>query len=104
MVACKSACSAGSATFTTVPSMNAMLDPRIVAANAHAPRPAQEESVLPANITAWSHGNLAPLVIILVQNHLFAEPRAFVWLKDCRSAIVTAFNVMSSSLSRLAAH
>jgi len=37
MVACKPDCIAGSATPTTVPSMNTMLDPRMVAAKIHAP-------------------------------------------------------------------
>ncbi len=36
-VAPSAVCSAGSATFTTVPSMNAMLEPRMVAARIHAP-------------------------------------------------------------------
>jgi len=31
MVACRSACSAGSATLTTVPSMNVIAEPRMVA-------------------------------------------------------------------------
>ena len=35
IVACRSAWSAGRATLTTVPSMNVMLDPRIVATSVH---------------------------------------------------------------------
>jgi hypothetical protein len=39
-VACRDACIAGNATFTTVPSMNAMLEPRIVAASTQEGLPA----------------------------------------------------------------
>src|SRR6266566_9618442 len=66
-LAFKSVCSTGSATLTTVPSMNAMLDPRMVAASTHGPI----SLVLGAHsgaawITPSSHGGL----IILLTSRL----------------------------------
>src|SRR6188768_3034315 len=50
--------SAGSATLTTVPSMKARLDPRIVAASTHAPRPLSLPVAAALRIAASSHGGL----------------------------------------------
>src|SRR5450432_1221537 len=58
-VALKARCRAGSATFTTEPSIKAMLDPRMVAARTHIPT--SRTVVLGAGavrITASSHGGL----------------------------------------------
>src|SRR6202171_6563238 len=50
-------CSAGKATFTTVLSMNAMLDPSIAAARIHGPELlVHGMAACPDSITAWSHG------------------------------------------------
>src|SRR5581483_4531583 len=50
-------CNAGKATLTTVPSMNAMLEPRIVAASTHGRDfSTQGAAKAPARITASSHG------------------------------------------------
>ena len=59
-VAPRRVCSAGSATLTTVPSMKAMLEPRIVAASTHGPAlGAQRPSAAPAAMTPSSHGALS---------------------------------------------
>ena len=58
IVAFRFACSAGNATFTTVPSMNAMLEARVVAASTQ--RPARFEQGAAAGserITLSSHGS-----------------------------------------------
>src|ERR1700687_5864136 len=64
MVACRADCSAGSATFTTVPSMNAMLEPRMVAARIQEPFVVAGRSHEPARIAASSQGGLAMLAIV----------------------------------------
>src|SRR5258708_33177069 len=74
MVACNPDCSAGSATLTTVPSMKAMLDPRIVAANTHAPALAEGSPGEPARIAASSQGGLAMLGMTYFEQK--APPRA----------------------------
>lgn len=59
--------STGSATFTTVPSMNVMLDPRMVAARTQgAARFEHGASAGPARITASSHVALAMVVKLLL--------------------------------------
>ena len=64
MVACRADCSAGSATFTTVPSMNAMLEPRMVAARIQGPFVVAGRSHEPARIAASSQGGLPMLAIV----------------------------------------
>src|SRR5689334_17322591 len=64
MVACRADCSAGSATFTTVPSINAMLEPRIVAARIQGPFVVTGGLHEPARIAASSQGGLAMLAIV----------------------------------------
>src|SRR5215218_8407845 len=54
IVAWRSACSAGSATLTTVPSMNVRLDPRIVATSVH--RRVAVESATAVKFTQTSSG------------------------------------------------
>src|SRR5260370_17477867 len=57
-VALRFVCSAGSATFTTVPSMNAMLDARMVAARTQRPRDFSHGAVAaPARTTFSSQGS-----------------------------------------------
>src|SRR6185295_8625559 len=63
-VACRDVWIAGSATFTTVPSMNAMLEPRIAAARTHEPLPAPGRWEGPARIAASSHGDLVMLATL----------------------------------------
>jgi hypothetical protein len=58
IVACNPDCSAGSATFTTVPSMKAMLEPSTATANTQEP-PAARSPGGRARIAASSHGGLA---------------------------------------------
>src|SRR6266581_5332489 len=64
MVARRSACRAGRATFTTVPSMNAMLEPRMVAARIQGPFVVAWRSHGLARIAASSQGGLAMLAMI----------------------------------------
>src|SRR5437773_12354557 len=64
MVARRVDCSAGSATFTTVPSMNAMLEPMIVAARIQGPFVVAARSHEPARIATSSQGGLAMLAIV----------------------------------------
>src|SRR5438128_10548948 len=63
-VAYRSRCRAGSATFTTVPSMNARLDPRMVAARIQRPRRAGTAAAHGWDrMTPSSHGGLAMVTI-----------------------------------------
>src|SRR5439155_8643782 len=64
MVARRLDWSAGSATFTTVPSINAMLEPMIVAARIQGPLVVACRSHEPARIAASSQGGLAMLAIV----------------------------------------
>src|SRR5438094_10570527 len=64
MVARRLDWSAGSATFTTVPSINAMLEPRIVAARIQGPLVVACRSHEPARIAASTPGGLAMLAIV----------------------------------------
>ncbi len=67
-VAPKSACKAGSAMLTTVPSMKTMLDARIVAARIHGPTCGGHETAAGAlNTTASSHGGFVLTLIDLEQ-------------------------------------
>src|SRR4051812_42355419 len=69
-VAFRLACSAGKATLTTVPSMNAMLEPRIVAARIQGPEVlGQGAAALPDRMTPSSHGCLAMLAIASFSLH-----------------------------------
>jgi hypothetical protein len=63
-LACSSRCSTGSATFTTVVSMNTMLDPRIVAASTHGPEPSRHRpsARLPRMLSS-SHGSFRTVAI-----------------------------------------
>src|ERR1700674_5816514 len=64
-VALKSRCSAGKATFTTVPSMKARLEPRIVAASTHLPDDLGHGLVeSPDRITPSSQGSRINVVIV----------------------------------------
>ena len=64
-VAPNATCSAGNATFTTVPSMKTMLDPRIVAARIHGPsRRSHGAAGGPARMTASSQGGLMATVMV----------------------------------------
>ncbi len=56
-------CRAGRATFTTVLSMKARLEPRIVAASTHRPPGAGAQSASPARMAASSHGSLPTAVM-----------------------------------------
>src|SRR5690349_12186088 len=64
MVACRPDCSAGSATFTTVLSMKAMLEPRMAAASTHLPRRPADWPGGPASIAASSQGALAMFAML----------------------------------------
>src|ERR1700682_1362939 len=64
MLACRADCSAGSATFTTVPSIKAMLEPRMVAARIQGPFVISGRPHEMARIAASSQGGLAMLAII----------------------------------------
>jgi hypothetical protein len=63
-VARKLDCNAGSATLTTAPSMNAMLEARIVAAKTQRPQEGCVRSETAVRIAASSHGGLAILVMV----------------------------------------
>src|SRR5467141_331671 len=73
-VALRLVCSAGSATLTTVPSMNTMLDPRIVAARIHRPSfLLHGASTFFAAITPSSHGGLTRFIDREILNHFGGE-------------------------------
>src|SRR5258707_1202485 len=74
MVACRADCSAGSATFTTVPSIKAMLEPRMVAASIQGPFVVAGRPHEPARITASSQGGLAMLAIVHSQVEQVSRP------------------------------
>src|ERR1700682_6066754 len=77
-VALKSRCSAGKATFTTVPSMKARLEPRIVAASTHLPDDFGHGLVeSPDRITPSSHGSRINVVIVdyAARQSILAQPR-----------------------------
>src|SRR5438477_2971250 len=58
MVAFRFACSAGNATFTTVLSINAMLEARVVATSTQRPARFEQGAAVGAErITLWSHGS-----------------------------------------------
>src|SRR5580765_1347774 len=61
-VACNEDCRAGRATLTTVPSINAMLEPRMVAASTHGPLVGRGELHQPARIAPSSQGNLTAIM------------------------------------------
>src|SRR5262245_51173488 len=62
--ACKSLCSIGSATLTTVPSIKAMLEPRIVAARIHGSLlDVQGDVVDVVCTTPLSHGGMVILML-----------------------------------------
>src|SRR5882757_609467 len=61
-VACRADCTAGKATFMTVASMNAMLEPRMVAARIHGPSAVTGRWHEPARIAASSQGGLAKAI------------------------------------------
>src|SRR5260221_10146572 len=63
MLARRSDCSAGRATFTTVPSIKAMLEPSMVAARIQGPLVIPGRSHAPARIAASSQGGLAMVAI-----------------------------------------
>ncbi len=60
--------------FTTVPSINAMLEPRIVTANTQVPRPAHAGSEALASTAARSHGGLTTSAMI----HSVPAPDSFL--------------------------
>jgi hypothetical protein len=63
-VALKLDCKAGNATLTTVPSINAMLDPRIAAARIHGPEPLAQGTIAALErMTASSQGDRMKLDI-----------------------------------------
>src|SRR5258707_13173020 len=71
-VALRFVCSAGSATFTTVPSMNAMLDARMVAARTQRPRVFSQGAVpAPERTTFSSQGSRKSAYIYA--NSVFAK-------------------------------
>src|SRR5207237_7297585 len=86
-VALRFACRAGSATFTTVPSMNDMLEPRMVAARIQRPCALPHDDVdLFADITPSSHGGLSRFiwltrVIDSSDSVTFANPSIRIRLK-----------------------
>src|SRR5580658_3317594 len=106
MVACKPDCNAGSATFTAVPSMKAMLEPRMATVNTHEP-PAARSPGVPARIAPSSQGGLA----MFGMNHCepkigrgFLNPpqRTGKQVRDCRKlgapALGTPFQKFANTL------
>ena len=61
IVACRRSAAPGSATLTTVPSMNAMLEPRIETTSTQRPAPNARASGFPARAAPSSHGNFRTL-------------------------------------------